>query len=295
MNIEAKKPSPCKVNLMLAITNPRPDGFHDLLSLVAPTKICDTLSAKISDKDFDTITCNLEGVPCNEDNLVIKAAILYRNFAKVKKFFDFDLQKIVPHGAGLGGGSSNGAVALQIVNELCGNILTLPQLEEIAAQLGSDCPLFLTGIPIIMRGRGEKITQLNKAQQACVESLELLIFKPDFGINTGWAYAQLRSHPENYIPSDKAEEALAKWLDNPTLENLPLINNMQIAAFEKYPALALTLQKIKEQFDLPAIMTGSGSACFAIVNKISQDPKKLEELKALIRSTLGDSCFMAQS
>ena len=149
--MKIKKFSPCKVNLMLAITGVREDGFHDLISLVTPTKFGDDLETELlpDGATSDTLSCDLEGVPCDESNLVIKAAKLFRQATGLEKYFKFDLEKRTPAGAGLGGGSSNGAIALASMNELCGKPLSMRQLEKIAAELGSDCPLFLTGTPVL--------------------------------------------------------------------------------------------------------------------------------------------------
>lgn len=283
--------SPCKVNYALAITGVRPDGFHNLTSLVAPTKLGDTLSVKEAKKD--EISCKLEGVPCDETNLVMKAAILFREATGLKKFFKFDLQKNVPHGAGLGGGSSNGAIALKEINALCGSPLSLEQMEKIAAAMGSDCPLFLSGRPVIMRGRGEEVSFLPAPAEALIKSLKLLIFKPAFGINTGWAYKRMRENGKLYIPEAEAEFAINSWLNKPAIENLPLINNMQFAAFEKYPALETLLDFVRKEYEVPAIMSGSGSACFAIVNKL--DACRLQSLKRDLLERLGTAGFVSEA
>ena len=289
-----EKFSPCKVNLMLAILGPRPDGFHELLSLVAPTKFGDILTAETADgKTCDSLECNMEGVPTDSSNLVIKAAELFRQKTGLKTFFNFRLEKRVPAGAGLGGGSSNGASALLAVNELCGTPLQIKDLESIAAQMGSDCPLFLTQTPVVMRGRGEKVYPLRGAACECISRLKLLIFKPDFSINTGWAYAQMRANPEDYIDETSAESALSEWLENPSISGLPLINNMQIEAFKKFPSLQITLDEIGGEFRVPAMMSGSGSACFALVNNL--DDSEIKKLADFIRARLGQSCTIALS
>lgn len=289
-----EKFSPCKVNLMLAILGPRPDGFHELLSLVAPTKFGDILTAETADgKTCDSLECNMEGVPTDSSNLVIKAAELFRQKTGLKTFFNFRLEKRVPAGAGLGGGSSNGASALLAVNELCGTPLKISDLESIAAQMGSDCPLFLTQTPVVMRGRGEKVYPLRGAARECISRLKLLIFKPDFSINTGWAYAQMRANPEDYIDETFAESALSEWLENPSISGLPLINNMQIEAFKKFPALQITLEEICGEFRVPAMMSGSGSACFAVVNNL--EDSEIKKLADFIKSRLGQSCTIALS
>lgn len=288
-----EKFSPCKINLMLAILGVRPDGFHELISIVAPTKFGDTLKAQISDKPADTLACNMEGIPLDSTNLVIKAAELFREATGRSEHFDFDLQKRVPAGAGLGGGSSNGAAALLAVNELCGNPLPTKKLSEIAAQMGSDCPLFLTNTPVVMRGRGERVFALRGEAREYIERLKLVIFKPDFSINTGWAYSQMKANPQDYMSENAAESALSEWLENPSISGLPLINNMQIEAFKKFPALQIVLDEIRTRFRVPAMMSGSGSACFAIVNNLEDD--EIAELEKLVKNLLGETALVVRA
>ena len=292
--MKVKKFSPCKVNLMLAITGARPDGFHNLVSIVAPVKFGDWLEAEILDgASRDEIECDMEGVPLDESNLVVKAAALFRRESGRDVFFKFKLDKKVPHGAGLGGGSSNGAAALLAVNELCGNPLPMKRLEALAAEMGSDCPLFLTGTPVVMRGRGELVYPLFGDAQDYISRLKLVIFKPAFSINTGWAYSQMRATPSDYIDADEAESMLSVWLENPSISGLPLVNNMQIEAFKKYPALELAVEGVREKFAVPAMMSGSGSACFAIVNNLTD--ARISELKNFVKSMLGDSCVVVDA
>lgn len=288
-----EKFSPCKINLMLAILGIRPDGFHELISIVAPTKFGDTLKAQISDKPADSLACNMEGIPLDSTNLVIKAAELFREATGRSEHFDFDLQKRVPAGAGLGGGSSNGAAALLAVNELCGNPLPTKKLSEIAAQMGSDCPLFLTNTPVVMRGRGERVFALRGEAREYIERLKLVIFKPDFSINTGWAYSQMKANPQDYMSENAAESALSEWLENPSISGLPLINNMQIEAFKKFPALQIVLDEIRTRFRVPAMMSGSGSACFAIVNNLEDD--EIAELEKLVKNLLGETALVVRA
>lgn len=287
--------SPCKVNLMLAITGARADGFHNLVSLVAPVNFGDELSAELlapgAREDF--LECDAEGVPRDESNLVMKAASLFREASGLPTRFRFSLSKRVPAGAGLGGGSSNGAAALEAVNELCGSPLGAGELEALAGKLGSDCPLFLKKSPAVMRGRGEKVFELFEGAAACVRRIKFVIFKPEFSISTAWAYSQMRANPDDYFDADLAEARLSEWLENPSISGLPLINNMQIEAFKKFPALEIALEDIRSRFRVQAMMSGSGSACFAIVNDL--DAGKIAELKCRVRSLLGEGCFIADA
>ncbi len=285
--------SPCKVNYLLAINNPRPDGFHNLVSLVAPIKFGDTLKVSFAEGKSDSLVCNMQGVPCDDSNLVMRAAILFREASGLDKYFDFELIKKVPHGAGLGGGSSNGAICLKAINEMCNNPLSLEKLSELAAQMGSDCPLFLWDEAVIMTGRGDIIETLPQKAIDCIKSLELLVFKPDFAINTGQAYKKMREEKTFYIEEETIRKPLNSWLENPSIENLPLYNNMQDAAVVKYPAIQVILDKIKAEFNIPCLMSGSGSACFAIINNL--DENTISKLKSTIIDTLGESAFIVEA
>ena len=184
-------------------------------------------------------------------------------------------------------------VALKAMNELCGNPLLMRELENIASELGSDCPLFLTETPVVMRGRGEMVYPLFGDAQDYISRLKLFLFKPDFSIDTGWAYSQMKANPSDYIDADQAESLISVWLENPSITGLPLVNNMQIEAFKKYPALELAIESVRENFQIPAMMSGSGSACFAIVNNLTDE--QIDELEASVQSMLGDSCFTARA
>ena len=126
-----------------------------------------------------------------------------------------------------------------------------------------------------------------------ISSLKLLVFKPNFSINTGWAYNTMRESGNAYIPEQDAEGVLASWIKNPALENLPLVNNMQVPAFEKFPALEAVLNFIRKEYSLPCLMSGSGSACFAVVNNLK--PDALQSLKDAIKKRLGETCFITEA
>lgn len=276
---------------MLAVNAAREDGFHNLVSLVAPTRFGDEII--LTESGEDSISCNLEGVPLDGTNLVMKAAELFRKASGVNRYFRFDLVKKVPHGAGLGGGSSNGATVLLALNKLNDGILSEDELLRLAAILGSDCPMFIKNKPLVMRGRGEKLSDIPQKAQELVSSIKLVVFKPDFSINTGWAYKTMRENGGWYIPEKYAEDMLKVWLENPSIENLPLYNNMQRPAFAKFPALEAAINFVRETYKVPAIMSGSGSACFAVVNSLN--PEQIESLKNSLKKMLGASCFVEEA
>jgi 4-diphosphocytidyl-2-C-methyl-D-erythritol kinase len=282
--------SPAKLNLFLAITGRRADGFHDLVSVVAPVAWGDTLV--VDPAGTFSLECNDPAVPLDNSNLILKAAAAFRQKTGWTGGAKFHLQKNIPMGAGLGGGSSNAATALRALNYLAGGPLTPAALAEVSAQVGSDCPLFIWNRPVTMRGRGERVEPLPGHGLAAFEGREVLIFKPAFGISTVWAYGEMaKAAPRHYLPSLEAEAKLSAWLSDPAeLESL-LYNNMEAPAFTKYPALPILLEQLRTQFGLQPRMSGSGSACFALLAPNSP----VAEITREIQSAWGDSAIVVQT
>ena len=141
-----------KLNLSLAITGRRADGFHELVSLVAPIALADTLTLDVGRPL--SLTCDDAALPVDGTNLVLKAAAAYARRRPAAPTGHFHLTKRVPHGAGLGGGSADAAAALRLLDRASGDPLGPAALEALAAEVGSDCPFFVRGQAAVMRGRG---------------------------------------------------------------------------------------------------------------------------------------------
>lgn len=262
--------SPAKINLSLAVTGRRADGFHDLVSVTAPLQFGDELTAELvaaptaGTAPF-SLTCDAADVPLDDSNLVLKAARLFAATTGWGGAVNFSLTKRIPMGAGLGGGSSNAVAALRALNQLSGARADEAALERMAAQLGSDCVLFLRGAPVVMRGRGERVEALPAAAQARLSGRAVLVFKPSFGIATPWTYGRMIARGGDYLPAAEAEARLAAWLAGDAPAEELLFNNMEPAAFEKYVALPVLLARLRSEFGLAPRMSGSGSACFALL------------------------------
>ncbi len=285
--------APAKLNLFLAITGRRSDGFHDLVSLVAPLAWGDTLTLEPAPPGVFDLTCETPGIPLDEHNLVLRAA---RSFVTATGWgggVHFTLKKAVPAGAGLGGGSSDGTAALLALNALAGEPLAPGALEPLAAGLGSDCVLFLRRQPCVMRGRGERVDVLPEAAASRLRGQRVLLFKPWIGINTAWAYRQMAAAaPALYLPADEAERRLQSWLadlDAP-LEQL-LFNNMETVAFEKHLALPTLLTQLRTRFNLAVGMSGSGSACFALLPETAD----VGAIAGCIRDAWGAETFLVET
>jgi 4-diphosphocytidyl-2-C-methyl-D-erythritol kinase len=287
--------APAKINLFLAVTGRRPDGFHELVSLVAPLAFGDELLAGSRPEGGDfRLTCDSVGeVPLDQSNLILKAAAAFRAASGLGLAADFHLIKRIPVGAGLGGGSSDAAAALLALNALAGEALSPERLGEVAAGVGSDCPLFLHRQACLMRGRGEQIEPLPASAAQRLRGQRLLVFKPSFGISTPWAYRRLAElAPASYLPEADAEDRLAKWISKPDapLGEL-LLNGLEQAAFSKFVALPTLLEKLCRDFGVACAMSGSGSACFALL----RESDSVVALTRCIRDAFGEDAFVIET
>jgi 4-diphosphocytidyl-2-C-methyl-D-erythritol kinase len=295
--------SPAKVNLFLAITGRRRDGYHDLVSVAAPLDFGDELEARSREPGAEggfSLGCDQPDVPVDGSNLILRAAAAFAAATGWQGGADFSLTKRIPMGAGLGGGSSNAVAALRALNRLAGGLLPEPRLAAVAATLGSDCALFVQNAPVIMRGRGERVEPLPAAALARLRGRRLLLFKPSFAISTPWAYGRMiasssakatEDRRSVYLPAAEAEDRLAAWLAGARPVEELLFNNMEPAAFEKFGALPLLLEKLHAEFGAVARMSGSGSACFVLLG----EDQVTAPLVARIRECWGPAVFVQEA
>lgn len=290
--------APAKLNLFLAITGRRADGFHELVSVVAPLDFGDTLMVEAAEQL--SLECDDPDLPCDGNNLVLKAAAAFTRAMAADSGGKmagarFVLKKRIPLGAGLGGGSSDAVAALRALNRLAGEerALSAARLADLAAQLGSDCPLFLSGGPIVMRGRGERVDALPEAAVRRLRGRRVLVFKPAFGIATAWAYARLAAMaPAGYLASDEAESRVEAWIRDETAPAEALLfNNMELPAFARFLALPVLIEQLRGEFGLAPRMSGSGSACFAFLCEEAD----AAPIVAAIRDAWGDSAFVIEA
>lgn len=303
-------PAPAKLNLFLAITGRRADGFHDLVSVVAPIELGDSLTVELREPGaaprFE-LTCDSPEVPTDDSNLVLRAAHAFVAATEWKGGAVFRLEKRVPMGAGLGGGSSDGVAALRALNRLTGNPLGPAALTGVAASVGSDCPLFLQPAPVVMRGRGERIEPLPSAAAARLGRRRVLVFKPAFSVATAWAYRRMAEMAvaEDHIPTAPApraagrqpvylaaaaaEQRLAAWMADPAAPAEALLyNNLERPVFGKHIALPALLERLRGDFGLEPRMTGSGSACFALL----PEDAPVADIRATIHEAWGKSAYV---
>lgn len=285
--------SPAKINLFLAVTGRREDGYHDLVSVAAPVDFGDTLKIETRGGGEFALECSDPALPRDESNLVLKAARLFAEATGWREGAAFSLEKRIPSGAGLGGGSSNAATTLRGLNFLAGEPLDRAALAVLAARAGSDCALFLPGGPVVMRGRGERVEPLAAEAAARLRGRRVLIFRPGFGVGTPWAYAQLAAGGEkSYLPAAEAEARLAAWMrDVRAPDGALLFNSFEPPVFRKFPALPVLLEGLAAGFGLAAHLSGSGSACFALL----PDGMAGEAPAARIRAAWGAAALVVEA
>ena len=244
----------CKINLGLDILRRREDGFHDIETLMYPVPLADILEIVPADGDEDTLSVSGNKVDCPPDkNLVMKAVRAtraVRNFPCVNIF----LHKIIPDGAGLGGGSADAAFTIKLLNDIFSLGLNQSQQAEIASGIGSDCPFFIYDKPMLATGRG---TDLEFADVS-LKGLWILIAKPsDAHVSTAQAYAGVTP----CIP----ESSLISCIQRPVKEwGGCVVNMFEKSVFPQAPSVALLKNNIMEANPVFASMTGSGAAVFGL-------------------------------
>ncbi len=261
--------APAKVNLSLKVVRRREDGFHEIETRMAPLSLSDTLEFEAQSSGGLHFTCSDSTLPRDESNLVVRAVRELEQASGRSFHLSIHLEKRIPHGAGLAGGSSDAAATLRSVNELFLLGLSHERLCEMAATLGSDIPFFLFESVCDCRGRGEDVKPI-----AFDPILNLLLIKPRFGIPTPWAYQQWKDSRE--LPGAAYAPQAQSW---GTLEN-----SLERPVFEKYLFLADLKSWLLARTEVEAaLMSGSGSTTFAIL-KPERDSTDLE---AALRAEFG--------
>lgn len=275
-----EKKSPCKVNLLLNILGPRPDGFHELETVLHPVKYHDRLTFERTGASLQ-LTCSDPALPTDGSNLVHRAAARFLAAAKISDGVRIHLEKHIPMAAGLGGGSGNAAVTLLGLNELFGRPLTDAQLHAIAASLGSDINFFLQDQPALATGRGEQVEALEHFP--ALRGAGFFLVHPGFGISTPWAYRELARFPA----AQKGQPGRARRLIALLRQNNNLIaagkefyNSLEAPALEKYPVLALYQEFFRAHGAAATLMSGSGSTTFALFEKPTAAEAMLEKFPA---------------
>jgi 4-diphosphocytidyl-2-C-methyl-D-erythritol kinase len=243
----------CKINLGLYITKRRDDGYHDLETVFYPLKLRESLEIVPSKK----ASLHVTGLPVMgkpENNLVWKAYELMKTkFPGKIPPFNIYLHKVIPMGAGLGGGSANGAFMLQLLNDYCALGQNKEQLSELALQLGSDCPFFIHNTPHFAEGRGEKMSPV----EVDLSNYSIQLICPEIHISTTKAFKAIVPDPAPFDLRNLHKLPVEEWREF-------ISNDFEEPVFKQYPELSIIKSELYEQGALYASMSGSGSAIFGI-------------------------------
>jgi 4-diphosphocytidyl-2-C-methyl-D-erythritol kinase len=248
-----------KVNYTLDILSPRPDGYHNVATVMQTISLADTITIALSEPLGIALDCDAADVPSDISNLAWRAADLALRAAGRTDGLRITLAKRVPSQAGLGGGSANAAYALMGVNRLLNLGLDHSQMTDLAAELGSDVAFFLTGGTAAARGRGESITPLDDGP-----ALWFVVVKPDINVSTGWAYGALDAIPnrQSARATRRMEEALRTGEADRVYSRMT--NDFEQVLFAEHLPLALLHDELLMARCRAARLCGSGSAMFGV-------------------------------
>jgi 4-diphosphocytidyl-2-C-methyl-D-erythritol kinase len=245
----------CKINLGLHILNKREDGFHNLETFFFPLLLHDALEIIQAEKsNFNSSGLAVPGLA--EDNICLKAYRLLKKDFPAIPTVSIHLHKAIPMGAGLGGGSADGAFTLKLLNEKINLNLSTAQLISYALQLGSDCPFFILNKPCFATGRGEILEPVS----IDLSKYKFIIINPGIHVNTGWAFSQITPGiPEKSI-KEIIQQPVETWKEE-------LKNDFEEPVFNSYPEIKNIKDELYKQGAVYASMSGSGSTVYGIFKK----------------------------
>lgn len=248
-----------KVNLGLYITQKRNDGFHNIETLFLPVpRLCDILEISPQTNQSKAIEFTQTGIKVDadiDDNLCVKAYRLLSKHINLPKVA-MHLHKQIPLGAGLGGGSANGAFTLTMLNQMASQGVDQNTLAKIAIELGSDCPFFLTNCPSFAGGRGEQLQQV----KINLKGIYILLANPGVHINTGKAYGLSNPKPAPFNLRHIDSLTIEQWKKN-------VYNDFEKVIIPMHPEIADLKEKLYQMGAMYASMSGSGSTVFGLFSK----------------------------
>ncbi len=264
--------APAKTNLSLRIVRRREDGFHEIETLMVPLSLRDVLEITPGNSGGLRFSCSDPSLPTGPENLVVRAVQEFSRHTGIVVNVDIHLRKEIPHGAGLGGGSSDAATTLLALDRIYETRLSRRELAELAAGIGSDVPFFIFQSAAWCRGRGERVEPCTLA-----EKLPLVLLKPPFPVPTPWAYKQWRDSQEIQGISYGAQSF--GWGE--------LVNDLERPVFQKYIQLAEMKRWLLAQPEVTgAVMSGSGSTMLALLRERSAGAALMERARAQFGANL---------
>jgi 4-diphosphocytidyl-2-C-methyl-D-erythritol kinase len=258
--------APAKVNLILRILDRRPDGYHNLWSIMHTVALEDDVNIRVtSSKKGISLNCDMAGLPVDQTNLVWKAASAVLSHAGLSLGLEVKLRKRIPMGAGLGGGSSDAAATILGLNRILRLGWTTAKMGEVGQVLGSDVVFFLFAPSAIVSGRGEAVKPVTIEGRRWI-----VLVKPAFGIETKWAYQELAATRSGVRPLSTAEKEMGSG-NGITWSQLAAAaeNDFEAPVFAKYPLLQQIKRTLLKWGAHPALLSGSGATVFGVFDEES--------------------------
>ena len=272
--------SPAKINLFLKVIGKRPDGYHDLVSLMCGITLFDNITVDIGGAGI-AVSCNDPDVPTDESNLVCRAVRVFQKAAGLNEGVRIDIRKHVPVGAGLGGGSSNAAALLTGLNEHYGFPLSTDNLRSLGATIGADVPFFIDGKPAIATGIGEKLELFGG-----MPDFHLVLINPGFLVSTAEIFKKLKIGLTNSAKKPKRDLLIDQKFDVAS----HLCNDLETVTSTIYPDIAEVKAALIAQGAEGALMSGSGPTVFGLFS----DSKSAERAKNNLAGRTGWRVFTAR-
>lgn len=277
--MDSKALSPAKVNLLLKVVSRRPDGYHNLVSIVDIVSIYDVIHIKEIERDIVIVRDSTGTLPDGNGNTIYRAAMLLKETFGVNRGVEIFVEKNIPLGAGLGGGSSNAATTMKELVRLWDLAVSMPELTQLGRRIGADVPLFLYGKPCVMKGVGERITPVK------LPILHYLVVYPNVILSTRDVYNDLRivlTKSENEVTlSGQFSTAL-------DIANV-LENDLEEVAFVRCPAIKTIKERLRGVGAVGALMSGSGSAVFGIFEEQREAAQASARIGGLGKIFIADS------
>ena len=255
--------SPAKVNLFLKIIGKRPDGYHDLVTLMCPITLYDRISFTFTfETKKITITCSDPQIPQNESNLAYRAASCFLNTYPLGQgeSVDIHISKQIPVSAGLGGGSSNAATVLLGLNQYCGYPFSEEKLLSMGLSIGADVPFFIHGKPTIARGIGEKLETFT----GLIPHYIVLVF-PGFGVPTSMVYANLNLALTNCKKTITCSVLKQRGFN----AEQHLCNDLESVTASRYPIIFSIKESLSNHGAIGALMSGSGPTVYGLFSDLT--------------------------
>ncbi len=264
--------APCKINLSLDIRGLLPNGYHEMDMVMQTVGLCDTLTVGLRDEEGVVMTCSDVSLPCDESNICVRCANAFFEAIGQPARARIHLEKRIPMMAGLGGGSADGAAVLCALNRLCESSLSCEKLCEIGFRIGADIPFCIKGGTQRVQGAGEIMSPAAKLS----EELYVLIAKPNFSVSTKLAF---QGFDEQEQPQHADVEGMLSALEQGDLAEISAKLGNVFEPFCRPEEIAMLKEIMKKQGAAGALMSGSGSAVFALF----EDKTKAESCAEILR------------